>query len=411
MRITTAIAVALAVLFAAAAMGESVGVIEVAGLGESARSELYENLTLAGFAHERPLAGRLEGQGSVWTIPQGISMIDAAAIAGGMGGIVGIEDLAVCAEPSECSPVSYALPGQVRVVISFAPGTGEREAVRDALRSKGFAFVSQDPRHSRWYGYFADFWQCFPREYTLEEAVAAATVPGVATVQLVGRGQAAMAAGVQYAGVLEDPTLDEAGRALLHSRLRELRFEYARPLKGRLQGLGHAWIVPSVPWASSAVKGMPEIVSVTNLHHLIREEWFGRFRFEPGQVELYYRKGADKWETRRLLQEKGFMMLSDDQLVPPNCREYWVFLKSEYLVYEAMDAVGSTPGIYRAFGTVLYEAEDPFAPQPGLKIISRHLGETVASCKVCDVNGDWRINILDLIAFRNKMLEPIPEQE
>jgi len=335
-------------------------------------------------------------------------MADAAAIAGSLDGVVGTEDLNVCAEPLECSPVSYALPGQVRVIISYPPGTPEREAVRDVLRSKGFTFVAQDSSESIWSQHYADVWQCFPREYALEEAVAAATVPGVVTVQLLGRGTQAMADGVQYAGVLELPALDEPGRAALHSRLTDLGFIYARPLKGRLQGQGYAWIVPSVPWATSQVKDTPGVLYVVNVNRgeaLV--EYVGIVPCMPGKLYLFYAEGTDKWDTRRALQDKGFMMLHDDQRVPPDWTNYgmetWVYLKKEFSVVEARDEVRSTSGISAAYGV---GRAWPFTGDlnTSLRTVAVCLGKSVAgSCENCDVNGDWRIDILDLIVLRNYM--------
>ncbi|HUT04821.1 MAG TPA: hypothetical protein VM163_13120 [bacterium] len=409
---------AVAMICGSAALAESIGVLEAAGLGESERSELYDNLSAAGFIFQRPLVGRLAGQGSVWSIPAGMPLTDAAAIAGSLDGVVGTEDLNVCAEPSECSPVSYALPGQVRVIISHAPATPEREAVRDVLRSRGLMFVSEDyPNRSAWYDYYGEVWQCFPREYTLEEEVAASTVPGVVTVQLLGRAPKAMADGVQYAGILEIPSLDPARRAVLHSHLAELGFIYARPLKGRLQGQGYAWIVPSVPWASAAVKGMSEVVGIVNLHFCaVPAECLPGFRYTTGSlayVRLNNEPGQDKWQTYRLLQEKGFMMRYDDQSLSPNYgsihdMEGWLYLKGEFSVSEAQDEFRSTPGISWGSVDMRMDWPQPFGPdlEANLRKIRSCLGKSIFSCPECDVNGDWRINILDLIVLRNHMQDP-----
>jgi len=400
---------AVALICGSAALAESIGVLEAAGLGESARSELYDNLTQAGFAYQRPLAGRLEGQGSVWSIPEGMPMVDAAAIAGSMDGVVGTEDLSVCAEPSECSPVSYALPGQLKTAYAFALGTPEVDAVRDALRAKGFRLLLEkqsgvNPTAMVW-----DLWEFFPREYTLENAEdALAGTHGVANVMVIGRAREAMCAGVQYAGVLHDEGLDDDGRIRLHSRLRDLGLQYARPLVGRYEGCGDAWIVPRGA-KLHLVAAVPDVTEVVNLHSPL--PWEGTGVLVLGEWLLTY-NSSGKWQTRRDLQDKGFMLkgqiadwYADSEF------ESWIYLKREYTISGSSQAIRTTQGMTGWEPNYIYYYYD-FYDGIGVKdliAVRNCLGRSVCDkgCGDADFNGDWRIDVLDLIALRNYMQRPL----
>ena len=392
---------ALLVFCLSCAFADPLGILELSTIDDSTRADMHDALAACGFTLQRPLVGRLADQGNLWTTPEGMKLADAVALAESLDGVLAAVDMNVCADPAESSPLSYAVPGLLRIITGGGPPCNPEIAMA-GLRSKGFEYPGEQICGRSYYRYY-------PQEYTLQEAVAAARSASCVTgVHLTGRGFYAKAHGVQYAGLIEDGSLTDEGRAQLYARLAERRFIYARPLLGHYVGQGSLWVVPYVGYFTASVQGIPEVKKVLNLHQCIIPGECYAYDFMPGELMVYSTPGSE-WTARRGLQDGGMMMLSEDHAG----FETWTFLGGEFTMAEAARAVMKAPGVTGVEPNVIFYPET-FGDTNGdyrvniadLINVRSCLGQCVtsSSCDSADVNRDWRIDILDLIIVRNELM-------
>ena len=110
------------------------------------------------FGLARPLLARLEGQGSLWNIPDEMTMDEAIAVAAALTAVTGAYD---AYEPEELDPCwEGTVPG--RVIITFSQESVE--SARQTLSDLGFVLTVVYP---------VDFemWHFLPMEYTVLEAI------------------------------------------------------------------------------------------------------------------------------------------------------------------------------------------------------------------------------------------------
>jgi len=151
------------------------GVLESQNMEPEAVTQMHSEIAALELQYIRPLKGRLEGQGSLWALPEEMTFEDASAAVSGIGNVTGTVDPLQCAEHGDCVPEPDFVLG--KMTIRFESPASKVDA-SEALEAMGFS-LSVENAWEHW-GYVYDYWRYFPAEYSNREAWAIArAVPGV----------------------------------------------------------------------------------------------------------------------------------------------------------------------------------------------------------------------------------------